>query len=114
MLTLTSGGDDGSVGNHDNGPLELALEVVDDLLANLTEGSEGSVRDSDEDVSAHGAIGHLVLNLLGGGDVDETEVGLEVVVGLLEVLESLGELFLEFGSLGTGLLHKLGGVEHSV
>lgn len=114
MWTLTSGGDDGSVGNHDDGPLELSLEVVDDVLASLAEGAEGSVGDSDEDVLAHGSVGLLVLDLLSGGDVDESEVSLEVVVGLLEVLESLGDLFLEFRCLGTGLLHKLGGVEHSV
>jgi len=109
-----SGGDDGAVGNHNDGPLELSLEVIDDVLADLAEGLEGSVGDSDEDVLAHGAVSLLVFNLLGGGNVDESEVGLEVSVGLLEVLKGLGELLLEFGSLGVGLLHELGSVEHLV
>ena len=113
-MKLTSGGDDGAVGNHNDGPLELSLEVIDDVLADLAEGLEGSVGDSDEDVLAHGAVSLLVFNLLGGGNVDESEVGLEVSVGLLEVLKGLGELLLEFGSLGVGLLHELGSVEHLV
>lgn len=35
---LTSLGDDGSGGDDDDGPVELALEVADDLLADLVEG----------------------------------------------------------------------------
>lgn len=88
--------------------------MVNDVLADLAEGGEGSEGDSDEDVLAHGAISLLVLNLLSRGHVDESEVLLEVVVRLLEVLEGFGELFLEFGSLEAGLLLELGGVEHVV
>lgn len=87
--------------------------MVNHVLADLAEGSEGSEGSSDQDVLAHGSISLLVFNLLGGGDVDESKVGLKLGVALLEVLEGLGDLFLEFGSLGTGLLHKLGCVEHS-
>jgi len=111
---LTSCGDDGSVGNHNDGPLELSLEVVNNVLANLAEGAEGSEGDSDEDVLAQGAVSLLVLDLLSRGDVDELKVLLEVVVGLLKVLEGLSEFFLEFGCLDAGLLLELGGVEHVV
>ncbi len=31
-------GDDGAVGDDNNGPVELALEVSDDLLGDLSEG----------------------------------------------------------------------------
>lgn len=46
---LTSLGDDGSGGDDDNGPVELALEVGDDLVADLVEGGGGSVGDLDEE-----------------------------------------------------------------
>lgn len=46
---LTSLRDDGSGGNDDNGPVELALEVGDYLVADLVEGSDGSVRNLDEE-----------------------------------------------------------------
>ena len=35
---LTSLGDDSSGSNHDHGPVELSLEVADDLLVDLVEG----------------------------------------------------------------------------
>ena len=99
MQLLTSGGDDGSVGSNDNSPLKLGLEVVDDLGTDLAVGSKGSEGDSNKDVLGHRTVSLLELNLLGGVDVDELEVGLDVRVALLVVLEGLGDLFLEFGDL---------------
>ena len=55
-----------------------------------------------------------MLDLLSRCDVDELKVLLEVVVGLLKMLEGLCEFFLEFGSLEAGLFLELGGVEHVV
>ena len=57
---LTSLGDDGSGGNHDNGPVELALEVGDDLLADLVEGGDGSVGNLHEEALASGTVLLLV------------------------------------------------------
>jgi len=69
-----SGGDDGSVGNHDDGLLELGLEHVDRDLGNLAEGQKRSEGDSDDDVALDTAVGSLELDVLGGVDVDESEV----------------------------------------
>merc|ERR1719498_1547767 len=105
-------GDDGSVGNDDNGPLELVLEQLDDSLSNLAEGLEGAEGDPDEDVLALGAVLLLEDNLLNRVDVDKAEEVLEGLVLLLEVLEGLGDLLLELGDLLVLLLHELLGVEH--
>lgn len=52
MCELTSLGDDGSGGDDDDGPVELALEVVDNLVADLVEGLDGSVRNFHEEALA--------------------------------------------------------------
>ena len=44
---LTSLRLDGPVSNNNNGPLELALEVLDHLGSNLAEVGEGSEGNSD-------------------------------------------------------------------
>lgn len=106
MQLLTSGRDDGSVGSNNNSPLELGLEVVDDLGTDLTVGGKGSEWDSNKDVLGHRAVSLLELNLLGRVDVDKLEVGLDVRVALLVVLEGLGDLFLEFGDLSLFNLRK--------
>lgn len=55
-------GDDGAVGNDDDGPVELGLEVGNDLLGDLAEGGERAVGDADEESLAGGAVGLLVFN----------------------------------------------------
>lgn len=51
-LILTSLGDDGSGSDNDDWPVELALEVVDDFLANLVESGERSVRNLHKEALA--------------------------------------------------------------
>ena len=55
-------GDDGAVGDDDDGPVELALEVGDDLVGDLAEAGEGSEGNADEEGLAGGSVGLLVLN----------------------------------------------------
>jgi len=55
-------GDDGAVGNDDDGPVELAFEVGNDLVSDLAETGEGSEGNADEEGLAGGAVGLLVLN----------------------------------------------------
>ena len=61
-------GDDGAVGDDDDGPVELALEVGDDLVSDLAETGEGSEGDADEEGLAGGAVGLLVLNQISAVD----------------------------------------------
>lgn len=101
----SSGGDDSSVGNNHNWPLELGLEVLNDLLANFAEGSEGAERSTDQDVLGDRAVSLLVFDLLSRVDVDETQVLGNVGVALFVVLESLGEFLLELGDFCVALFH---------
>ena len=95
-----SGGDDGSVGNHNNWLLEHTLEVLNHLTGNLAPGQEGSEWDSDQDVSLLSTSGGLVAQLLGRVDVDKSEVLLESWGGaLLKVLQVLGDLLLKLAWL---------------
>ena len=97
---LTSLGLDSSVGNHDNGPLELVFEVLNHLWSNLAEVSEGSEWDSNQDVLGGLSIILLKFDFLGRVEVDKLQVLLEVLAASLESDESLSDLFLEFGSSG--------------
>jgi len=105
-------GVNGSVDNHDDGPVEFGLEVLDHLLGDLLVEHHGSEGDLDKDVLAAGAIITLELALLDGVEVDHAEILGEVSVGLLEGGEGLGALFLDLGGLLAFLLLELGSVEH--
>ena len=100
MSTLTVLGDDGSVGNDDDGPLELALEVLNDVGADLSEGVERSERNSDQEVLGRGAVGGSELNFFSGGEHQLLDVGV-VAAGLLVSDEALGNHLLQFGVLFT-------------
>ena len=88
-----------SVDNDDDGPAELALEVVDHLGGDLAVEVERSVGDLDEDVLALDTTVGLVLALLDGVEEDHAEVLLHLSVGLLESGKSLGGLLLELSGL---------------
>ena len=97
---LTSLGLDSSVGNHNNWPLELGLEVLNHLWSNLLEVVERSEWNSNEDVLGGLSIGLLEFNFLSRVEVDELEVLLEIWGGGLEGLEGLGDFLFEFGGSG--------------
>jgi hypothetical protein len=67
--TLTMLRDDGAVGDDDDGPVELRLEMSDNLLSNLSESGEGSEGDAYDKGLASASVGLLVLNQI--GTVDE-------------------------------------------
>ena len=46
---ITSLRNDGSSGNHNDWPVEFALEVAHNLISNSAEGVQRSVRDLDEE-----------------------------------------------------------------
>ena len=112
-LVLTSWGDDGSVGNHDDWLLILALEVINDLASDLFESCEGSVWDSDKEVLSGGAIDLGVLHGLDAVDENDSEVGgLNLVLGF-KLTKGLGDFFLEIGWLLSGFLdYFISSIEH--
>ena len=95
MLTIL--GLDGSVGNDHNGPLELVLEVLDNLGSNLLEVVERSEGDSDDDVLAHLSGSVLELNLFGRVEVHELQMLLKVLGAGLKGDEGLSDFLFEFG-----------------
>ena len=111
-VSLCSLGLDGSVSNDDNWPLEFSLKVINDLASTLAVVWEGSEWDPYEHVLAHGSAGVLKLNLLGGVDVDELKVLLEVSIAVLEGGKGLGEFFLELSGSLTIFLLEFASVEH--
>ncbi len=68
-----SRGDDSSVGNDDNWPLELALEVFSDLLTDLAKRSERAEKSANQD-DFENRTSQLVFDLLSRVDVNETQV----------------------------------------
>ncbi len=110
---LTMLGDDGAVGNDDDGPVELGGEVGDDLLGNLAEGEERAVRHADEEGLALGAVDLLVFNQFSTVDEHLSEVLLQVGVGVLKLDQLLGALVLQVSHLSVSLLNDLAtSVEH--
>ena len=99
-VKLTILGDDGSVGNDDDGPLELAFKVLDNISANFSERLEGSERNSDQDVLGSGAVGEGVLDFFGRGEHKLLDVNV-VAASLLVGDEALGNDFLQLGVLFT-------------
>ncbi len=95
---LTSGGDDGSVDSDNDWPLELGLEMLNDLFTDFAERSKRSEGGSNQEVLGLGSISCGVLNLLGRVDVEKLEVGLNISVVCFEVLKSLGDVFFKFSN----------------
>jgi hypothetical protein len=67
---LTSLGNDGAGNNNDDGPVEFALEVRDNLLVHFAESVDRSVGDANEQSLAGGAVSLGVFNQLSAVDED--------------------------------------------
>ena len=80
---LTSLGLDGSVGDNNDWPLELAFKVLNHLWSNLLEESEGSEWDSDKDVLGGLSVSLLKFDFFGRVEVDKLQVLLDVNCYLL-------------------------------
>ena len=98
-VALTILRNDGPVGNDDDGPLELVFEVLNHPSTDLSEGSQGSEGNSDEDVLGSGAVSELVLDLLGVREHKLLDVGEVLGLALLVGNEALGNNFLQLGVL---------------
>ena len=110
---LTSWGDDGSVGDNNDWLLVFVLEVINDLGADLLEGTKGSVWDSHEEVLSGGAIGLDVWHGSNTVDENDVEMGSLTFVLWLELTKGLGNLLLEVGWLLTGFLdYFISSIEH--
>lgn len=96
-MRLTILGDDGSVGNDDDWPFELSFKVVNNGSADLSEGSERSEWDSDEDVLGSRSAGFSVLNFFCGVKQQLFDVSQVLWLALLISKETLGNDFFEFG-----------------
>ena len=92
-------GVNGSVDNNDDGPLELSLQMINHLVADLLVELERSVGDLDLDVLLSGAIIALVLDLLYGVEVHHAQVLLDILVGVLESGEGLRGILLHLSWL---------------
>ena len=92
-------GVNGPVGDDDDGPLELLLQMVDHLVLHLLVELKRAVRDLDQDVLLLTAIVVLVDDLLDGVDVDHAQVLLDVLVRVLERGQRLGSVLLHLGGL---------------
>lgn len=91
----------------------MGFKLLEDLVSSLLESSEGSVENSNEKVLSSGLVSILVINELGTCDKNDAEFLFQVAVILLNLVESLGDLLLEFGRLGTVFLDDLfSSIEH--
>ena len=111
-MGLGSLGLNSSVGNDDDWPFEFSLKMVNDLSSSLLVVREGSEWDPDEHVLAHGSACVLELNFLGGVDVDELKVLLEIAALVLKGREGLGEFFFKLSGSLTIFLLEFASVEH--
>ena len=92
--------DDGAGGNDDDGPVELCLELGNNLLGDLAEGGEWAEGNADEEGLALVSVGLGELDQLGGVDEHLDEVLLELGVVDLKLEKHLGALVFDVGRLG--------------
>ena len=69
-MILTPLGDDGAGGDDNDGPVELALKEINNLLAGLAESGERTVRDANEEGLAAVTVGLGVFNQISAVDED--------------------------------------------
>lgn len=91
---LTMLGDDGAGCDDDNGPVELGLEVGDNLLGDLAESGQRAEGNAHKQGLALGAVSLGVLNEVSAVEEDLSEVLLQVRVVDLKLQELLGALVL--------------------
>ena len=68
---------DVAVGNDDDSPVELGLEVGHNLLADLAESNDGAERNADEEGLGDLAVCLLVINQISAVDEDLGELSLQ-------------------------------------
>lgn len=68
---------DVAVGNDDDSPVELGLEVRHNLLADLAESNDGAERNADEEGLGHSAVCLNVINQFSAVDEDLSELSLD-------------------------------------
>ena len=78
--------------------------MVNDLVTNFLEESEGSEWNADEDVFSNSAISAFVLNPVDRVHKDEASELTQVSVGLLKLDERFGSLFFNFSNLDLFLM----------
>ena len=98
---LTSGRNDGSVGNNKNWLASVSLESVLNNGTSLLESAKRSVRDSDQEVLVSGAVSLLVVNHLGRVEEDDSEMLVKGSMLSGQRVEDLGNFLLELGWLFT-------------
>lgn len=75
---ITSLRDDGSGGNHNDRPVELALEVAHNLFGNSAEGVQRPVRDLDEEALGLGAVLLIVFSQFSTVEEDLSKVFFQI------------------------------------
>jgi hypothetical protein len=106
---------DSSVGGDDDWPLEFLLEVLNDLVGNLSVSWGTSEWDSDMEALAHGSVSLLVFNQVNVGNSNLVHVYFQIVFAHLQLLEGFSNIFFDFRWLAAvglndfalGLVHLL-------
>ena len=80
LFILTPLGDDGAVGDDDDGPVELCFEVRDNLVTDLAESGEAAEGNAHVQSLAGGTVGLLVFNQISAVDEDLGKVLLQTSV----------------------------------
>ena len=101
--------------NDDDWPLELFLEVLNDLVGNLGVSWGASEWDFDVESLALGSVSLLVFNQVNVGDGNLVQVYFQIVFAHLQLLEGLSDIFFDFSwlaavglnDLALGLVHLL-------
>ena len=68
---------DVAVGNNDDSPVELGLEVGHNLLADFAESNDGAERNADEEGLGDSAVCLNVINQFSAVDEDLSELSLD-------------------------------------
>ena len=100
-------GDNGSVSRNKYCSFEFAFDGFNNLFTNFFESSERSEGNADKHVLGKSSGMLFVFNLLNRVDEETFKVNRDVSVGKLKLIESLGDLFFEFGNFSVALLYDL-------
>jgi hypothetical protein len=91
----------------------MGLQLLQDLVSCLLEGSERPVEDSHEKILGWRFVSVFVVDHLGIGDKNDAELLFQIHVFKLNLVESLGDLLLELGWLGSVFLYDFfSSIEH--
>ncbi len=99
-LNNTSLGNDGALANEEDGPVEFALHVFNDLLANFSVGRQRTEWDIDKEVLAKLSVELLVFVKSCISDKDLLQEVFNVSIVHFELQKTFGSFIFQIGGLG--------------